>query len=214
MTKTAEKRSLQAWPKAVPQPPGRVKIVSALKLLLKEKEFTNITWGEIAGAAGVNEGLIYKYFGNSRNLLFQVLKEYLDSYLHGVRVDVEAASGPINKLRTLIRCLIDCYASDRVLAKILLLEVRNVPEYFESDAYLLLRDFSTWVRDIIKEGVEQGEIRDDISPDYMRDTILGSIEPVCLRWVIFHKKPDPDQLAQSFCTILLDGIRKDLKVEQ
>ena len=47
--------------------PGYIKIVGALKLLLKEKEFNAITWAEIARTAGVNEALIYKYFHDKRN---------------------------------------------------------------------------------------------------------------------------------------------------
>jgi DNA-binding transcriptional regulator YbjK len=51
--------------------PGYIKIVGALKLLLKEKEFNAITWAEIARTAGVNEALIYKYFHDKRNLLYR-----------------------------------------------------------------------------------------------------------------------------------------------
>lgn len=209
MTAAAKKKNLEPWSEARPQPPGRVKIVDALKRLLREKEFTAITWSEIAEAAGVNEGLIYKYFGDRRNLLFNVLKECLEFYLERIELDVKGVEGSLNKLRKLIRSAISCYDSDRVLAKILMLEVRNLPDYFESPTYLLVRDFSRWVLDIIKEGVEEGQIRDDISPEYIRDSILGSIEHLCLPWVIFQKKIDPDGLARSLCIILFDSIRKN-----
>ncbi len=43
-----------------PFPPGRTKIVEALKFLLEEKEFNAITTAEIAKTAGVTEALIYK----------------------------------------------------------------------------------------------------------------------------------------------------------
>jgi hypothetical protein len=43
-------------------PPGRIKIMDALRSLLEEKEFGAITWAEIGRTASVNEGLIYKYF--------------------------------------------------------------------------------------------------------------------------------------------------------
>ncbi len=41
-------------------PPGKVKIMEALKVLLEQKEFASITTSELAATAGVTEGLIYK----------------------------------------------------------------------------------------------------------------------------------------------------------
>ena len=43
-------------------PAGYTKNIEALKQLLRQKEFSAITWAEIATTAGVNEALIYKYF--------------------------------------------------------------------------------------------------------------------------------------------------------
>lgn len=189
-------------------PPGKVKIVEALKSLLREKEFNAITWGEIARKAGVNEALIYKYFGDRRNLLFSVLGELLGVYLKQLDLDLQGIHGAFDRLRTVIRSTIRFYSSDMVFAKILLLEVRNLPNYFETPTYELVRDYSQLVVDIIKEGVARGEIRDDISPAYVRDCIFGSIEHLCLPGVIFGKKMDPDKAADCLCTTIFDGIRK------
>lgn len=208
MAEAAKKQSLTPRPEALSQPPGKGKIVEALKSLLREKEFDAITWSEIARTAGVTEGLIYKYFGDRRNLLFQVLKEYLELYLQSTQRDVKGVEGSINKLRKLIWSTIDFYTSDVVFAKILLLEVRNLPNYFESDTYLLVKNFSRWVLGIIREGVEEGEIRDDIPPEHVRDSVLGAIEHLCLPGVIFRRKMDPDELARSLCIILFESIRK------
>ena len=48
-------------------PPGRIKIMQALKLLLERKEFSAVTTAEIAKQAGVTEALIYKYFKDKRD---------------------------------------------------------------------------------------------------------------------------------------------------
>jgi TetR/AcrR family transcriptional regulator, fatty acid metabolism regulator protein len=208
VVETAKRQNPAPLAEALSQPPGKAKIVEALKTLLREKEFDAITWREIAQTAGVTEGLIYKYFGDRRNLLFQVLKEYLELYLLRTQRDVKGIEGSINKLRKLTWSSIDFYTSDVVFAKILLLEVRNLPSYFESDTYLLVKNYSGWILGIIKDGVEEGEIRDDIPPEHVRDSLLGAIEPLCLPAVIFRRKMDPDKLAGSLCTILFESIRK------
>ena len=87
------------------QPPGRVKIVSALKELLAEKEFSAITTAEIARSAGVTEALIYKYFRDKRDLLHQILADYLKTYGVVLETDLKGIKGALNKLRKMIEKL-------------------------------------------------------------------------------------------------------------
>ena len=84
-------------------PPGRIKIAEALRSLLEQKEFNAITTAEIARSAGVTEALIYKYFKDKRDLLHQVLVEYLEQYHVRVREDLRGIQGALNKLRKLIQ---------------------------------------------------------------------------------------------------------------
>src|SRR5210317_706277 len=108
--------------KSRPLPPGRIKIVRALKSLLVEKEFGAITTAEIARNAGVTEALIYKYFQDKRDLLHQILGEYLERYFLQFQTDLKGIKGALNKLRKLIWGHLDVYSTNRVFARILLLE--------------------------------------------------------------------------------------------
>lgn len=189
-------------------PPGKIKIMNALRALLGEKEFCSITWADIAGRAGVNEGLIYRYFKDSRNLLHELLKAFLEPYVARIERDMKGIQGAFNKLRKLIWSHFDIYNSDRIFARILLLEVRNYPGYFESETYALVRRYAGIILDVIKEGIEKGEIRGDISPGHLRQVILGSIEHFCLPGVIFGKAWSPDELTDALCRILFEDMRQ------
>ena len=198
-------------PKERSQPPGRIKIMNALRSLLEVKEFSAITWAEIAQTAGVNEGLIYKYFKDRRNLLHQVLTEYLDGYLEGLKFDLKGIEGALNKIRKLIWGTINLYSSNRVFAKILLLEVRNFPAYFHSKTYHLVQDYAKMILGIIEEGIRAGEIRDDIPPKQLRQVILGMIEHLCLPGLLFGRDISPDILTQDICEVLFRGIERTRK---
>ena len=198
-------------PKTRSQPPGRIKIMNALRSLLEEKEFSAITWAEIARTAGVNEGLIYKYFKDRRNLLHQILREYLEGYLERFKFDLKGIEGALNKLRKLIWGTIDLYSSNRVFAKILLLEVRNFPGYFQSETYHLVQDYAKMILEIIEEGIQAGEIRDDIPPKQLRQVILGMIEHLCLPGLLFDRDMSPDILTQDICKVLYRGIERARK---
>ena len=189
-------------------PPGRTKIVEALRLLLQEKDFNAITTAEIAKTAGVTEALIYKYFKDKRDLLYQILTEYLDRYTYRAQQDLRGIKGALNKMRKIIWTHINVYATDRVFAKVLLLEVRGYSDYYVSSTYKLVRKYNDLLTDVIREGIESGEIRDDIPTGFLRQVILGSIENVCLTGVVFNREISPDDLTESLCKFFFSGIER------
>jgi AcrR family transcriptional regulator len=189
-------------------PPGRIKIMQALKLLLERKEFGAVTTAEIAKQAGVTEALIYKYFKDKRDLLHQVLREYLEQYQVQVENDLKGIKGTLNKLRKLIWSHINVYATNRVFAKILLLEVRNHPDYYKSETYDLVKIYSDTVLRIIEEGIGDREIREDLDPKFIRLGIIGSIEQVCLSGVVFDREISPDDITEDLCELIFKGIER------
>ncbi|OQY05855.1 MAG: TetR family transcriptional regulator [Desulfobacteraceae bacterium 4572_123] len=194
--------------KPVKMPPGRVKIVNALKTLLKKKDFNAITTAEIARSAGVTEALIYKYFKDKRDLLHQILREYLEQYCSKFELDLKGIKGACNKIRKLIWAHIHAYATNRIFAKILLIEVRNYPDYYKSETYEFVKKYCNVLLDAIEEGIAEGEIRDDISARMIRQSILGAIEHACLTEIIFDREISPDQLTDDICEFAFRGIEK------
>ena len=187
-------------------PPGQVKIENALRLLLEHKDFNSITTAEIARTSGVNEALIYRYFKDKRGLLHQVLANDLKALVLQIKKDVQDISGALNKLHGLIRGHIHYYAENRIIAKILLLEVRNYPAYFESESYRIVQDYGKMILEFIEEGIRTDEIRSDIAPHQIRQVILGGIEHLCLPGVIFGGEIPADQCAADLCEIISHGI--------
>jgi TetR/AcrR family fatty acid metabolism transcriptional regulator len=192
--------------KGRPPPPGRVKIVASLKQLLEKKDFGAITTAEIAKNAGVTEALIYKYFKDKRDLLHQILSDYLEQYRARIIQDLGGIKGSLNRLRKLVWSHINVYATNRVFARILLIEVRNYPDYYKSETYERVKEYSDIVLKILDEGIRNHEIRNDISPKLIRHGILGSIEQVCLSGITFHRPIDPDDLTEQLCEFFFKGI--------
>lgn len=187
-------------------PPAGVKIMEALRTLLQEKSFDAITTAEISRVAGANEALIYRYFKDKRGLLHALLAEYTLEHLTQIKNGVSQVQGAVNKLKALMKGTIAFHKKNRVFSQILLLEVRNYPGYFESDAYELVKDYARLIDEIIEDGVETGEIRDDIPPVCVKDVIVGSIEHACLRAVVFGREFDEDLLARNLTEAVIGGL--------
>lgn len=189
-------------------PPGKLKIISAMRTLLEERTFESLTISEIAVTAGVTEGLIYKYFQDKRDLLHHVLKEHYEQFLIQIDRDLQGIDGALNKLKKIIWSSIERYANHRVYARIILLEVRNSEGYFQSEAYALVRQFNRLIIEIINEGIAEGEIRESLPPAYIRNAIFGTIEHSCLNRAIFNEAVSTNEAARIVTELLFNGIKR------
>jgi AcrR family transcriptional regulator len=187
-------------------PPGQIKIKNALRTLLEEKDFNSITTAEIARTSGVNEALIYRYFKDKRGLLHQVLANDLQRFVHQIQTELETKTSALDKLHSLIHLHFHYYAKNRIFAKILLLEVRNYPAYYESETYRIVQDYGKMILEIIQTGVKNGEIKKQIDPHPIRQAILGGVEHMCLPGVIFGGHIPSDQYADDLFEIISKGI--------
>ncbi|SDP12644.1 TetR/AcrR family transcriptional regulator [Desulforhopalus singaporensis] len=194
-------------PKSTSLPPGKKKIVQAMRNLLENRSFETITIAEIAVEAGVTEGLIYKYFKDKRDLLHHVLREHYEIFLNQIDRDLQGIDGALNRLKKIIWSSIERYANHKVFARIILLEVRNSERYFESEAYTLVQKFNTIIIGIIKEGIAQGEIRSDLPPAYIRNAIFGTLEHSCLNRVIFDEPVATSETARFISDLIFNGIK-------
>ncbi len=188
------------------EPPGRTKLIAAMRHLLKDRDFNSITTAEIATAAATNEALIYRYFGSKRGLLHETITGYLKDMMDEIQVACEDIGDPIERLQEIISRTLETYARSRVFAKIVLIEARCFPGYFESEAYQLVKKYARLYLDAIKQAVERGQFRSDIEPARVRDALLGSIEQVVIPAVVFGRNLDPAAQTANICEIVFNGI--------
>jgi len=188
-------------------PPGKVKIMKALSKLLEQKDFHSITTAVIAKEAGVTEGLIYKYFKDKKDLLYEILGENFARFYNHVTKKITPEQTSIQKLEIIIKTTIKAYAVNRVFARIILLEVRNSPNYFDCPAYEMVKLYSSTILDIIRQGQKHAEIKKELDPYALRKVIIGSIEHACLGEILFNKELDHDLVADQINDIIVAGVQ-------
>lgn len=186
-------------------PPGRIKIMKSFSRLMEKNDFHSITTAQIAKNATVTEGLIYKYFKDKKDLLYQVLNEHFYEFQAKIENRIANEDTSIRQLEVIIYSSLESYADNRVFSKILLLEVRNSQEFFKSCAYERVQHYSRTILKIIKKGMANNELRSDIDALTLRKVILGAIEHACLGEIIFGREVDIDQVSTDISTILFNG---------
>ena len=188
-------------------PPGRVKIVRAFSELLMQKDFHSITTAQIAQDAKVTEGLIYKYFKDKKDLLYQVLNEHFQDFLTAVETRISAEKTCLGRLTGIIFVSLEQYAANRIFSRVLLLEVRNSQTFFESGVYEMVKEYSRGVLGIIEEGIKNGELRRDVDPDVLRKVIFGAIEHACLGEIIFGRELNISAISRQISDIVFNGVK-------
>ena len=188
-------------------PPGRIKIMKAFSLLMAQKDFHSITTAEIAGNAQVTEGLIYKYFKDKKDLLYQVLNKHFVEFQTKIESRIAKENNCIKQLEIIIFSSLESYADNRIFSRILLLEVRNSLDFFDSGAYEMIRKYSRTILEIIEKGITKEELKSDIDPFILRKVILGAIEHACLGEIIFGKKLDIDKRSTGIANIVFNGAK-------
>ncbi len=187
-------------------PPGRIKIINALRTLLESKDFSSIRIAELAQTAGVTEPLIYKYFKDKRDVLHSLLQEYLETKFNLALKELDKVPGALRRLELFISSYIAAYNEDRVIARVILLEVSNSYDYYESQPYRILKKYGGLITKIIEEGVNEGTIRDDISPISLRNLLFGSLDRACLNPIIFNKPINVEALSRDMTRLIFDAI--------
>jgi len=188
-------------------PPGRIKIMKAFSSLMSQKDFHSITTAEIASTAKVTEGLIYKYFKDKKDLLYQVLNNHFIDFLLNINTRIAREKTCIRQLEVIIFSSLESYADNRIFSKILLLEVRNSMDFFDSSAYEMVRKYSRTILEIIENGIKKRELKSDVNPYLLRKVILGAIEHACLGEIIFSKRLDIDKISTGIANIVFNGAK-------
>lgn len=188
----------------------RQRILDSAARVFATQGYGHTRLSDVAKEARVHAGGIYYYFASREELVSEVLDFSTRQSIAGLKAALEAlppAAGARERLLAAATSLLD-----GIMAKDLFNLAHNriypqVPEDLrERHKPLLRRYFSIW-REIIQKGQENGEFRDDIEPNILRLTIVGSIQ-WATEWVGTAKN-SPEVLAVQMMQIFFGGILVD-----
>ncbi|MCG8632298.1 MAG: TetR/AcrR family transcriptional regulator [Desulfobacterales bacterium] len=194
------------------KPDSYYKILDALEALIEEKNFSEIKWNDLAAKADVNAGLIYRYYKDLKNVLFVLFEKTTLDQVQEVQFGLRGIEGAFNKLRKFIWIQLHDTVAHRARGRMQLLEARAHKSYFDSPAYEASRKYVSLLRGIIEEGIETGEIRDDLPVNDIIRIILGAIEHTMMPALLFNLEAgsdnEIDRQADTICKLLFPGLKK------
>jgi TetR/AcrR family fatty acid metabolism transcriptional regulator len=186
----------------------RESIIQAAIEVFGQKDFKTANISEIAQKAGVADGTIYQYFKNKEDLFFSIPIEKTNEFRSQLELHLEGISGALNKIRKFVWYFLYFFKTNPEYGRILMLEMRVSKGFVKTETYDFLKQSVARVMDIIREGQEEGVIRQDTGIYILRHLILGTIEHMVTRWLLKDEKYDLLEHHQEVSRLLIDGLRR------
>jgi TetR/AcrR family transcriptional regulator, fatty acid metabolism regulator protein len=196
----------------IPQPRGGEKydrILEAAIEVVAEKGFQHARIADIASRAGVADGTVYLYFDNKNHILRAAIDSAFAQFSARVRSSLAEAHDPIKKLKTIATLHVETLVTQRNLAIILQTQIRQSAKFLEEFSHHSFVDYINLVREVIRNGQQEGIIRTDISDRIAALCLFGALDEMISSWLFTGKPIDPEQTANQVLDILLNGVRKN-----
>jgi TetR/AcrR family fatty acid metabolism transcriptional regulator len=181
-------------------------IVEAAKSAFSEKGYEATSIADIARMAQISDGLVYRYFRNKRELLYEVLKKFYERILLDLETQAFRHDAFPARLEALIRRHLQVFVADTDLCRLFISEVRTASDYEGSSIQELNRQYTSVLIRIVRDAVKAGEVRPDVDPKLLRDVLFGAIEHLAWRHVNGKGQLRVTQTARDLTLMLTSGI--------
>jgi TetR/AcrR family transcriptional regulator, fatty acid metabolism regulator protein len=181
-------------------------ILDAAKGAFADKGFEGTSIADIARIAQISDGLVYRYFRNKRELLYEVLRKFYERILLDLETQAFKHDAFSARLEALIRRHLEVFVSDTDLCRLFISEVRTASDYEGSSIQELNRLYTSVLVRIVKDAVKTGEVRPEVNPKLLRDVIFGAIEHLAWRHVNGKGQLRVTQTARDLTIMLTSGI--------
>lgn len=183
-------------------------IIESAERIFAARGFHDTTIADIANDSGVHGASIFQYFKTKENLIVSIPERHLKETLEGITEHLQGMKGAEPKIRKLLWHQLRDLSLNQNYTSILLRELRTLPAFYESPAYEMIRKYSAFAAEAIREGIRDGEVDPDIEVILVLEMVFGAIDSIVLRRLFFDDVYDPNEAADALCSLIKAAIWK------
>jgi AcrR family transcriptional regulator len=185
----------------------RQRVLEVTSDLFRRNGYQATSMRDIAKAVGMKSGSLYYYHESKEALLAAILNDNIDATLAGLTqavASLPADATARQKFETAIAASVKMIADsgDMAVASAQTLSILQEPEYSEQSAHR--RTYNQFWRDIIIEGKEKGEVRQDLPDAVASMAIVGALTFVG-EWYESDRS-STDSIGAIFSRLFFDGM--------
>lgn len=181
-------------------------IINAAIKVIAEKGYHNAQVAKIAREAGVADGTIYLYFKNKEDILISVFRTKMNDFTKKIAKELSQMEDPKQKLIKLIEMHFTHLESDRNLALVTQIELRQSNPAIRAAIVEPLKQYYRLIEKVVEEGKEKGLFRNDIEIRLARKVIFGALDEVATCWILSTKRYKLTGYTQPVHDMLIRGL--------
>ena len=176
----------------------RVRLLAAAKSVFAEKGLEKTTISDIVKQAGIAQGTFYLYFPSKKALIPAIADDLLDTLLDELQKEILPETDIWTTLHQIISTTFKVTNSYKEVLALCYsgLAIENTLSEWEK----IYTPYYSWLEDLIKSGISQGEIRASVDPMIAARMVIGLIESCAEQMYLFNRadKSVPKQQEQLF----------------
>jgi len=184
----------------------KIRIMIAAEGLSKTGQFHEITLDEVAKRADVGKGTIYQYFDSKDDLFFQTALAAFDQMCQLLRENTAGEGSVQEHLRQACAAICGFARERRPLFRLIQAQGERSlgkggtlrQQWIEHR-----KQMTEVVAEVIRAGVQRGQVRDDISPEALAEYFLGMLRT---RVSEFDSLSDRDRSEEALVSLFMDGL--------
>ena len=189
----------------------REELVKTAAEVFQEKGYEASTLNDVAERMGTDRASLYYYVGSKQELFQEVVQDVLEANLKDARRIKKEELKPAEKLARLVRTMMVSYEENYPFTYVYIQEdmsrVASQDSEWAQTMTSRTRSFEKIVKGFIEEGVAKKEFRSDISPEVAANGLYGMLNWTH-RWFRPGRGLDANQVAESFASLFLEGMRR------
>ena len=144
-----------------------------------------LTIRRISKEVGIAEGTIYKHV-KSKGEILALLAEYIGNMLmEDIERNRVPSCGSLETLDNILKSQFIILAKTKVMAFQIIAEiVRRGEKQLNKKIADIIDDYTNLIKDILSQGVENGEIREDIDLDAVAGCFFSIVQGLSCRWIM------------------------------
>ena len=183
-------------------------ILRAATKVFARNGFFNSKVADVAREAGVADGTVYLYFKNKDDLLLSIINEALEIAHERLSQELPLFSDPFEKLRRMAELHLEFMGSDRDLAVVFEVEIRQSTKFMEQFSTTKLSAYFKLIRQIIEEGQQSGHFRSDFNAQIATKIFFGALDEMVTNWILSHKAYNLADYAKPVVELLFRGFAR------
>lgn len=173
--------------------------------LFERKGFSSTSVQDIVDSLGVTKGTFYYYFTSKETLLMDIHLSYIDDLLSRQQKVLNSNASCGKQLAEIVEMLINDIQTQGSNVRVYFREMRHLSEENSRVIKDKRRLFHLTIEQIIKEGIEKKEFRENLEPKMTTFAILG-VTNWSYEWFDPSGNISPKELATMYMDFILHGI--------